>query len=176
MDYDFQNLTLIILSDLKNFYNSPFVFAVKIFIGIYVAVLILDIILLLILRGVGSNIRTGLRGMDIPVTTPSKMRKRWDKILSRLADENVSQYKVAVIEADALADEILEKIGYDGANMTERLENIKPEQLDVLDELKQVHEIRNRIIHEADFQLSKDQAKEVIGVYENFLRYLEFLD
>jgi hypothetical protein len=176
MSYDLQSLTEAIILGLKNFYNSPFVFAIKILLGIYVAVLIVDIILLLVLRGVGSNIRTGLRGMDIPVTTPSKMKKKWDKITARLADDNVSQYKVAIIEADALADELLEKIGYKGNNMSERLENIRPEQLDVLDDLKQVHEVRNRIVHEANFQMTRQQAKEVIDVYENFLRYLEFLD
>jgi hypothetical protein len=176
VNYDLQNLAGIIILQLQAFYNSPFVLAIKIFLGIYLVVLLLDIILLLVLRGVGSNIRTGLRGMDIPVTTPSKMRKKWDKVVARLKDGNASQYKVAIIEADAIADELLEKIGYAGVNMSERLENIKPEQLDFLEELKRVHEIRNQIVHEENFQISQNEAKEIIGVYEDFLKYLEFLN
>jgi hypothetical protein len=160
---------------MATFYHSPFVLAVKIFLGIYVAILIIDLVLLLILRGVGADLRTGMRGMNIPTITPSKMRKRWDKVMARLESADASQYKVAVIEADLIADEILKGIGYEGNNMSERLEHVKPHQLDGLEELLGAHQIRNRIVHEADFALDKKAAHETIKIYEDFLRYLEFM-
>lgn len=164
-----------IVNWLAGFYHSPFVLTVKIFLGIYVAILIVDLILLLILRGLGDEIRTGLRGMNIPMTSPSKMKKRWDKVLARLESGDVSQYKVAVIEADAIADDILKGIGYEGNTMSERLAHVKPHQLDGLEELLGAHQIRNQIVHEADFALDKKAAHETITIYENFLRYLEFM-
>ena len=167
--------TDMIMNGLVNFYHSPFVLTVKIFLGIYVAILIIDLILLLILRGMGGEIRTGLRGMNIPLASPSKMRKRWDKVLSRLESGDVSQYKVAVIEADSIADDMLKGIGYEGNTMSERLAHVKPHQLDGLEELLSAHQIRNRIVHEADFALDKKSAHETIKCYEDFLRYLEFM-
>lgn len=175
MPYQIEELIVGLIEWLKNFYHSPWMLTFKILAGIYVAIIFVDIILMLILRGVGSNIRTGLRGMDIPLATPSKMQKRWVKVEKRLRSKNPSQYKVAVIEADLIADEILKGIGYEGDNMSERLSSLAPHQLDNLEDLKNAHEIRNRIVHEADFLLDENQAKEVVAVYEHLLKHLEFL-
>ena len=177
MDYDIANLVAFLLETLKNFYNSPFVLVVKILIGIYLAVLLIDIVLLLVLRDVGWHMRVGLKGMDIPLASKSKMQKRWDKIKSRLKSESPSQYKVAIIEADAIAEEILGGIGYKGANMSEKLDQVGAAHLDDhLEALKGAHQIRNQIVHEADFAIDQRMAVAVVGVYENFLKYVEFLD
>lgn len=176
-NYDLENFIISLPEIINNFYNSPFIFWVKILAGVYLAVLIINIILLLVIRGVKSDVRKGLRGMDIPLVTKRKMQKRWDKIANRLDSNNYSQYKVAIIEADAIADEMLAGIGYKGANMTEKLEQVGEAHLDDhLEALKGAHEIRNRIVHEEDFQIDERLAKAVLGVYENFLRYLELLD
>lgn len=169
------NIGDVIINWLVNFFNSPFMFAVKIFFAIYLLVLIVDIILLLILRGVKGDVRIGLKGVNMPITSSGKMQKRWSRVLKRMESDNLSQHKVAIIEADSIADDILKGIGYEGDNMTERLMHIKPEQLDGLEELKNAHAIRNRIVHETDFQIDHKSAHEVLNIYENFLRYLEFL-
>lgn len=177
MSYDIANFVVVLLEILKNFYYSPFVLAVKIFIGIYLAVLFVDIILMLILRDIGWHMRVGIKGVDMPLISKGKMQKRWDKVKSRLKIESPSQYKVAIIEADAIVDEILAGIGYKGANMSEKLEQVGVNHLDDhLEALKGAHQIRNQIVHQADFAIDQRMAAAVIGVYENFLRYLEFLD
>lgn len=158
------------------FYHSWFMVLLKVFLGVYTVVLFIDVMLLLMMRGVGSNIRAGLRGTDMPLIKPSKMLKRWNKVKSRLEAESETQYKVAVLEADAIADEILKGIGYEGLNMGERLAQIKPAHLDGLEDLIAAHKVRNHIVHDQNFALDKQTAQEVIEVYENFLRYLEFLD
>ena len=176
MEYSFQNFIVSLPEIFANFYNSQFMFFVKIILGIYLAVILIDIVLLLILKGMPSQIRVGLRGMDVPLVSKNKMQKRWDKVKSRLDSGNVSQYKVAIIEADAIADEILGGIGYKGANMTEKLERVEPAHIDDhLEALKGAHQIRNRIVHEENFEIDERLAVAVVGVYENFLRYLEYL-
>ncbi|NTW27215.1 MAG: hypothetical protein HGA36_02740 [Candidatus Moranbacteria bacterium] len=177
MEYDITNFITVLLESLANFYHSPFVLVLKILIGIYVAVLFIDIVLMLILRDVGWHLRVGLKGADLPLVSKSKMQKRWDKVKSRLESESPSQYKVAIIEADAIAEEILDGIGYKGANMSEKLEQVDVNHLDDhLESLKGAHKIRNQIVHEIDFAIDQRMALAVIGVYENFLKYLEFLD
>ena len=84
---------------------------------------------------------------------------------------------LAIIEADAIAEEILDGIGYKGANMTEKLEQVGSNHLDDhLEALKGAHQIRNQIVHEVDFAIDQRMAVAVVGVYENFLKYLEFMD
>lgn len=171
-----QNFIVSIPEMAVNFWNSPFIFVVKILAGIYLAVIFLDIIFLLILRDIPQHLRVGMKGMDMPTATRSKMQKRWEKVESLLKTGNPSQYKLAIIEADAIADEILGGIGYKGANMMEKLEQVGTAHLDDhLESLKGVHQIRNRVVHEADFEVDERLAKTVVGVYENFLRYLELL-
>lgn len=177
MEYDI----IIILDELTafgvNFYHSTFFLVLKILLAIYTIVLFVDIVLLLILRGVGGDLRVGFKGMDMPTISKSKMQKRWDKVKDRLEDENPSQYKVAIIEADAIAEEILNGIGYKGANMSEKLEQVGEFQLDEhLELLRGAHKIRNQIVHQVDFAIDKRMAAAVIGVYGNFLKYLEFMD
>jgi len=177
MSYALEKFIIAFSDMFAQFYNSPFIFAIKIIFGIYLAVLIADVILILILRDVPTQIKVGFRGMNIPMITKNRMRKRWNKVKKRLKSEDISQYKIAIIEADAIADEMLSGIGYKGSNMMEKLDQVGTAHLDDhLEALKGVHQIRNRVVQEADFEVDERLAKAVLGVYENFLRYLEFLD
>lgn len=177
MSYDIQEFVDFLIVILNGFYHSSFMLGVKIFIGIYLLILLIDIVLMLILRDVPSHVRVGLKGSDLPLVSKKKMNKKWKSVEKRLASSNPSQYKVAIIEADKIAEEILDGIGYKGANMTEKLEQVGPAHLDDhLEALKGAHDIRNKIIHQADYEISHEAAIAVVGVYENFLKYLEFMD
>ncbi|HOW60932.1 MAG TPA: hypothetical protein P5548_04655 [Candidatus Moranbacteria bacterium] len=158
-------------------YASPLVFFLKIFFGIYLAVLIANVIMLLILRDVPAQLRVGLKGMSVPLVTKKKMGKRWDEVMKRLKSNEASQFKVAIIEADSIADGILSELGYKGANMMEKLEQVGTSHLDDhLEALKGAHQLRNRVVNEPDFEVDERLAKAEIGIYENFLRYLELLN
>ena len=156
-------------------YNSYFFAAIKLILAIYVTVLFADIVMILMIRGLTPYYRTGVMGMEIPVISQKKMRKKWDKIEGRLGTENVSQYKVAVIEADKIIDDILKGVGYKGENMTERIEEILPGHVEDIEKLQWAHEIRNQIIHDESFELDKKKAGEILGVYEKILKDLEYL-
>ncbi len=158
------------------FLHSWIIVAVKFFLMGYTIIVLADLVMLLMLRGVTSNYRVTMKGADIPLVSRNKMQKRWDKIMARLKENNESQFKVAIIEADAIADEILGGIGYKGANMGEKLANIRPEQIDYMtDDLQRAHEIRNRIVHDENFRVDQELAESTIKIFEIFLHYLEFL-
>lgn len=160
------------------FYNSFFFSVLKFIIGIYVIVLFVDIILLLVQRGLSGDIRDTTIGMNMPRELASKggrakFRKKWNKIRARLETGQEQQFKLAVIEADSLIDDLVKRLGYSGENMGERLENIPSGQLEHVEELKRAHEIRNRIIHEDDFRLDKKAAEKTLALFEEFLKYFE---
>ena len=157
------------------FYDSPFVFGLKIFLAVYVTVLVVDIILIIIVHTPGMYLRVLQSGSDVPVAKKNKMQKRWAGVLGRLKGKKTEQYKVAVLEADKIADEILTKMGYQGNNMGERLDGISVSQLEMIAELKKAHEVRNGIVHRDDFPLDRKTAEEVIGVYQQLLETLEFI-
>lgn len=166
----------IIIQYFTEFYDSSFASMIKFLLGVYSIVLTVDIVLLLILRGMGADIRTLLKGMDMPAAPKSKMTKRWQKIISRLDTGSEAQYKIAILEADKFVDEILEGISHKGANMTEKLEKMHPGQLENMAELAQAHKIRNEIIQNKELSVDEKTARETVAVYADVLKSLEFID
>jgi hypothetical protein len=169
----------ILIQEILNFYHSATFLVIKYIIGIYVLVVFVDLVLMLVQRGIGGNVRQILYGMNLPpeITTKKiKMKARWNKIRKKLESGNEADYKVAIIEADSAINDLIRRMGYKGENMLERIKDIPAGQLDKLDEIKEAHEIRNRIIHEEKFKVNRKDAEEVLGKYEHFLRHFEVLD
>lgn len=163
-----------ILSGLSAAFSNSALFTVlKWFLVVYTLVLIVDVILLVLLRGVTSNLKLQLYGTERPLVSKSKLSKRWNKINDRLRSSNSSEWKVAVLEADHLADELLQGSGYAGKNMGERLTNIHPGQLESFDQLKLAHATRNRIVNEPDFVVTKEEAEGLLQAYYKFFVELE---
>lgn len=168
-----------IITGVIAFYNSTFFSVIKFLLGIYAVVILADIILLLVQRGFGGDMRDTLLGMNVPpelVNRKGKLRKKWAKIREKMQAENEASWKVAIIEADTIIDDLIKRMKYKGENMGERLENIPVGQIENVAELKIAHEIKNQIVQEESFQLTKEKAEEAMGYYENFLRYFEVLE
>ncbi len=104
-----------------------------------------------------------------------KIPKKWQEIFSRIETPEEANHKLAIIEADALLDDILKKMGHAGETMTEKIEKITPAQLKTVTELKEAHRVRNNILHDPNFKLAPQRAKEVIGFYEEVLKELEII-
>jgi len=101
--------------------------------------------------------------------------KQWTKIASRLETGLESEYKLAVIEADSMLDDILKRMGYSGETLGERLNKLTIASLPNLEEAKEAHKIRNNIVHDPDYRLSLDEAKKTIETYERALTDLQAL-
>lgn len=109
---------------------------------------------------------------DTPI---GERQSRFGEIRKHLATEHQAEWKIAILEADTLIDDILIRSGYKGENMGERLKNIEPSGFASLQDIWDAHKIRNSIAHEPSYPLSKSQAEEVINKYESALRELKYL-
>lgn len=146
---------------------------IKGFLMLYTFVLLVDVVILLSQRGVTENLKVQLYGTARPILSKNKALERFQAIEERLQSDNPSQYKVAVLEADQFADEVLRESGYAGNNMGERLAGINPGQLGSYDNLKSAHEVRNRIVNEQNFVLSRDEAEALLQKYRSLFVELE---
>jgi len=97
----------------------------------------------------------------------------WQSVLDKLNSNNEDSYKQAVIEADKIFDDLLKKNGYQGEDMGGRLKQITQDQLSNLDEVWQAHKLRNRLVHEPDFQLKEHEARRMIEIYQKAFENLE---
>ena len=105
----------------------------------------------------------------------NKNLEEWQDILKRGASLDENERKFAIIAADTLIEKILGLAGYLGENLGERLKKIEPSDLDSLNNLWEAHKIRNRIAHEADYRLSKEDAETALKNFESALRELEYI-
>lgn len=174
MEIDWSNLLFGVWQSVGYFLEtSLFVKVILVFLFVYVVVLFLDIVMLLVVKGVAGDIKKTFYGAKRPLLSKSKAVVRWEKILARLKDDNPSQYKVAILEADAFAEEILQSIGYAGETMAEKLETVHAGQIETKELLAEAHQVRNRIVHEIDFAITREEAKKWLDAYQSFFQELE---
>lgn len=102
-----------------------------------------------------------------------KTFKQWAKVLKRLETGKEADYKLAVIEADGLLNDILKKMGYKGETMAKILEQLDATILPNIEQIWKVHKIRNNVVHDPDYELSLEDARKVLGIYEKTFRTLE---
>ncbi|MHB8651889.1 MAG: hypothetical protein ACYC8S_02020 [Minisyncoccota bacterium] len=91
-------------------------------------------------------------------------RAQWEIILDHANSDNVAEWKVGIIEADKLLEEVLEEHGYHGATLGERLK-IAEGRLRSLNSAWEAHKVRNQVAHEGGFELTKRSTRDCIAKY-----------
>lgn len=151
---------------------------VKFLLFIYIVVLFIDVALLLSFRGVTRDLRMNLLGTDQRPLFSGRARqtgRRWEKIFARLSSGDTSQYKAAILEADALADTVMGASRWAGTNLSERIASVPEGQIESIGSLREAHAVRNQIVNDAEFVIDHEEAERVLGLYAQFLEEMELL-
>ena len=97
----------------------------------------------------------------------NKHTKAWNEIVNALKSDNISDWKIAVLEADSLLAELFEGLGYPGDNLGERLKAVPNGAIETLEDAWSAHKLRNRIAHEgASFIMTKVEFVDAIARFE----------
>ncbi|MBU3942543.1 hypothetical protein KKA24_01015 [Patescibacteria group bacterium] len=102
-----------------------------------------------------------------------KTFKQWGKVVKRLETGKEGEYRMAIIEADSLLDETLRGMEYKGEKINDLLDQVDSKVLPSIDRIKSAHEFRNNIVHDPSYELTLNEAKTIIGVYEQAFRDLQ---
>jgi hypothetical protein len=95
-----------------------------------------------------------------------KFTDKWSKILTHVESPNGNDWMLAIIEADIILGEMLEKMGYQGDSIGEKLKRVEKADFQTLDQAWEAHKVRNAIAHQgSDFVLNQREAKRVISLY-----------
>lgn len=174
MEIDLTQVALLLWAKAQAFFDHSILWsALKFFLFVYTIVLFVDLMILMIMKGFSSDLKAALYGSERPLISQNKLIKRWEMIQDRLESGNPSQYKVAVLEADALANEILSGIGYHGETMKDQLEAVQGTQLETKDLLFEAHQARNQIIHDPSFVLTQEEARHYLDNFKAFFDEVE---
>lgn len=167
--------------DLQNIFNNPafftFLSALKI-IFMLISAFFIAMIIFTFFRTTWFRRLTVWDWREFTTYRPygvRKLEKQWQKIKLRLETAAESEYKLAIIEADSMLDDILKRMGIGGESLGERFEKINTVTLPNLSEAQEAHKIRNNIVHDPDYRLSLDEAKKTLAIYEKSLSDLQAL-
>ena len=97
----------------------------------------------------------------------------WQVVLDHVNSESPAEWKLAILEADSMLDEILDSEGYVGETLGEKLKAMSPSAISSYNDLWEAHKMRNEIAHEgSSVELTKRAARDTINKFEVAFREL----
>lgn len=102
---------------------------------------------------------------------------QWQVVLDHVNSESPAEWKIAILEADDILDEILEDQGYVGETVAEKLKTMSRTKIASYDDIWEAHKVRNEIAHGGaiDMDLSKKMARDTIAKFGNAFKELGYL-
>lgn len=104
-----------------------------------------------------------------------KMTKQWNRIMARLETGIEAEYKLGIIEADSLLAGVLERMGFKGATLGDRMQTVTSAIISNIDDMWLAHQTRNNIVHDPDYRLSLIEAEKTLKIYEVAFKNLDLL-
>jgi preprotein translocase subunit SecG len=101
----------------------------------------------------------------------SGVNRKWQSVLDHTFSKSEADWKIAVLEADIMLDELMTQLGFAGENLGEKLKSANQENFRHLTSAWEAHTIRNKIAHEgSNFQINQHEARRVVTMYEQIFR------
>lgn len=112
-------------------------------------------------------------GDDIPIARSSE---RWEHVLELLGSDNPNDWRLSILEADIMLDELVTKMGYRGETLGEKLKNIEKADFRTLDDAWEAHKIRNIIAHRgSDYVLTQREARRTIDLFARVFEEFHYI-
>ena len=93
--------------------------------------------------------------------------QRWSQALTHSESENPNDWRLAILEADIMLDDMLSQKGYAEGTLGEKLTAADPLSVVKLQSAWEAHKVRNVIAHQGtEFQLSRREVRRVMGLYK----------
>lgn len=91
-------------------------------------------------------------------------RTQWEVILNHANSENHAEWRLAILEADKMLEDLLSERGYLGEGLGEMLKSANG-KFAAISSAWEAHKVRNQIAHEQNFELSKRTTREALMNY-----------
>ena len=88
-------------------------------------------------------------------------RTQWEVILNHANSENHAEWKLAILEADKMLEDLLDERGYIGEGLGEMLKSANGKFASI-SLAWEAHKVRNQIAHEQNFELTKKMTRDAL--------------
>ncbi len=115
--------------------------------------------------------------LETPDAEVKKHRnQKWVRIEELIDSQNSSDWRLAIIEADILLDEMLSRMPYPGETIADRLKLIERSDFTTIENAWEAHKARNQIVHAgSEFQLTERESKRIINLYRTVFEEFYFI-
>src|SRR3989344_3768146 len=102
--------------------------------------------------------------------------EKWEKVIKYANSNNVSDWRLAIIEADVMLEELLRTIGYKGESVGEILKSVDKSEFLTIEDAWEAHKVRNAIAHSGgEFQLNERETKRAITLFEKVFKEFQVI-
>lgn len=101
-----------------------------------------------------------------------KIHQKLRKIHEKIETGSESDWKVAILESEDLLNDVLEKQGFYGKTLEERLQKIEKEIIPNMEEILNIHKIYQNMIADPDYHLTLPDAQKFLDTIEEVLKNL----
>jgi len=113
------------------------------------------------------NIRNWF-GVNPFLSSSSKSRRQWEEIENLLEEPYQSSWKLGVIKADALVENFLKQLGFQGQKFAELIETLELRGYQNLQILRGTHQVCEEILSNKNYSLSQKEAENIVAIYKRF--------
>lgn len=146
----------------------------KFILGFYLIIMAITVALILFRLVKNYSYWTTLTvGQEFKKVSRGKFQMRWDGVMKRVNGSDENNWKVAVLEAAQMLDEVFKIVKYDGDTLGDKLENITTAQLENLEEVKGANEVKNKIVQDEKFQITQEEAQKTVKIFGDALKFFE---
>ena len=108
---------------------------------------------------------------DVP-----KTQLRWSRVLEQAGSSRPEGWRLAILEADIMLNELLDLQGYRGETIADKMKQVDRRQFNSIDAAWEAHKVRNRVAHEGTaHDLTPREVRRVIALYELAFREFRYI-
>ncbi len=109
---------------------------------------------------------------DVP-----KTHLRWNRILEQARGDDPQGWRLAILEADIMLNELLDTLGYKGETIADKMRVVERGDFNTIDLAWEAHRVRNKIAHEGlAHPIDQREGRRVITMYERVFREFQFIE
>lgn len=113
------------------------------------------------------------RAEDMPEPASNQ---RWEHVLDLISSDSPGDWRLAILEADIVLDDMISRMGYQGDSLGEKLKIIEQSDFRTINDAWEAHKVRNILAHRgSDYILTKREARRVIDLYARVFEEFQYI-
>jgi len=116
-------------------------------------------------------------GRTVAARDVSKTQLRWESVLERAHSDDEKNWRLAILEADIMLNELLDVLGFKGETMADKMKQATPDRFRTIHQAWEAHGVRNRIAHQGSLtHLTSYETRRVMQLYTQVFKEFKFIE